>query len=79
MKTKPMTVQSNNDKLIAEGLMTLSEAARKVGIQVSDRALLQWCAIGARGRQLESVLVGGRRRTSQQALRRFLDSLNAEG
>ena len=48
-----------------------------LGNQVNRSTVHRWRTRGARGRKLETVLVGGRRYSSQEALLRFFDSTTA--
>jgi hypothetical protein len=39
----------------------------------------RWTAVGVRGVRLESIMVGGQRFTTEQAVNRFIAALNAPG
>jgi hypothetical protein len=54
----------------------LPEAAP--GKRVHRVTVHRWVTKGVRGVRLETTRIGGRRRTSRQAVRRFLDRLNAQ-
>jgi hypothetical protein len=62
--------QSLSDRLAAEGLRSIVDAADDLGI--TPRTALRWATAGVRGARLESIRVGGRRMTSIAAIRRFL-------
>jgi len=61
-------------------LLTLKEMANKVpgrdGRPVSYGTVCRWAAEGVRGIRLETVLVGGSRKTSEGALAAFVANLN---
>ena len=44
---------------------------RTIG-RVTEKTIRRWAARGVRGRRLESVVVGGRRYTSSEAIERFI-------
>ena len=48
-----------------------------LGNRVHPSTVHRWRLRGARGRKLETVLIGGRRYSSQEALLRFFDSATA--
>ena len=52
-----------------ETLMTLEEAAKR--LKVTKAAITKWFRVGVNGRRLETVKLGGARRTSLEALSRF--------
>lgn len=54
-----------------ETLLTLDEAAERM--RVTKAAVVKWYRIGSRGRRLETVKMGGARRTSVEALARFAE------
>lgn len=61
-----------------EHLLTMTEAARSIsrgGVHVST--LHRWHLRGCRGVRLETVLIGGRRYTSKEALQRFFARVTA--
>jgi hypothetical protein len=66
---------------LSESLLTLSTAARELpgpsgkGVHVST--LWRWSFRGVRGIRLETVLIGGIRYTSREALERFVASTTA--
>ena len=55
----------------AEELLSFAEAARALPGHPHMSTLYRWRMKGVRGVRLESVLVGGRRFTSREALERF--------
>lgn len=58
--------------IASETLLTIPEAAREIPPKGVDVATVwRWVLRGTRGRKLESVLIGGRRYTSREALARF--------
>jgi hypothetical protein len=54
-----------------EQLLTFSEAARMLPGHVHASTLHRWRLCGVRGLKLETVIVGGRRYTSREAIVRF--------
>jgi hypothetical protein len=58
-----------------ETLLTFGQAARR--LNVNPATLWRWRTVGVRGVKLETVLCGGRRRTSAEALQRFSDRITA--
>jgi len=50
---------------------------KQLGNRVHPSTVHRWRLRGARGSKLETVLVGGRRYPSQEALLRFFDSVTA--
>ena len=61
-----------------ELLVTFAEAGRRAHLGVTPATITRWALYGRAGVKLESVKVGQRRKTSVEALRRFLTRL-AEG
>jgi len=67
--------------LASESVLTLSAAAREVpslsgrGVHVST--VWRWALRGCRGVRLETLMVGGVRYTSREALQRFAERLTA--
>jgi Protein of unknown function (DUF1580) len=55
-----------------ERLVRLSHAAQHLPGRPHRSSLDRWTRVGVRGRQLETVLIGGRRYTSLEALARFV-------
>jgi hypothetical protein len=60
-----------------EDLLTLSEAARLLPGRPHTSTLWRWIHKGIKGCRLESIFVGGTRRTSKQALGRFFAATTA--
>ena len=59
-----------------EPLLNLNEAARIVGKHVAT--VYRWSTAGIRGIVLETLQVGGSRRTSREAIQRFCQRLTEE-
>ena len=66
---------------LSEHLLTLSAAARELpgpsGRGVHVATLWRWAHRGVRGIRLESVMIGGIRYTSREALERFVAATTA--
>jgi hypothetical protein len=60
--------------LMSETLLSLSEAGRSLPRQPGPSTLWRWHRRGISGVKLETVVIGGRRYTSHEALRRFVDA-----
>lgn len=56
----------------SETLLTLAEAAKRFPRKLSICTLFRWCKNGVRGAVLSSVVIGGRRFTSLEAIHRFI-------
>lgn len=72
--------QSLVERLTREGLIGLTQAARKLGhVQAEQRPtpklMRRWCARGWGGAKLEHVLLGKRYRTSWPAVLRFVAAM----
>ena len=71
------------DRLSQEGLVSLPQAYRKLGVgNISPSAMLRHANHGVRAAsgklvRLESVRIGSRRLTSTQAVRRFIEAQNS--
>jgi Protein of unknown function (DUF1580) len=63
--------------ILKEQLLSLDEASRQLHGRPHRSSLDRWIHHGVRGRRLETVLIGGRRYTSQQALQRFVTATSA--
>jgi hypothetical protein len=63
--------------LAQESTLTFAEAARDpvLGRPVHIATIYRWANKGVRGIRLETVMVGGRRLTTQEAMTRFFDRL----
>ena len=63
-----------------ENLETLGQAARgipgRTGRGVSTSAIWRWTTVGVRGCVLETILIGGVRYTSKEAMERFIAAQN---
>ncbi|MBN1854575.1 MAG: DUF1580 domain-containing protein [Pirellulales bacterium] len=57
--------------------MTMAEAAESLPGQPNSATLWRWRTYGARGVKLETILIGGRRYTSREALERFIERTTA--
>lgn len=60
-----------------ESLLSMSQAARSLPHRPNTSTLWRWHASGVRGIRLETVLVGGQRFTSREALQRFVEQSTA--
>src|ERR1700743_706630 len=60
-----------------ETLLSLTDAAKSLPGRPNITTLWRWRNHGVRGVKLETVLSGGRRYTSVEALRRFQDRVTA--
>ena len=71
---KPIEVRSESltNRLLDEGVMLVVTAAKADGISITAKTAIRWCLSGVRGVRLESLKIGGQRRTSRAALRRFI-------
>ena len=61
----------------SEQLLTLDQAAHSLPGHVAPSTTWRWCRKGIRGIRLESVVIGGKRYTSTEALARFAAALTA--
>jgi Protein of unknown function (DUF1580) len=60
-----------------ETIITLGEACRAVPPHgVSTATMARWIQRGVRGARLETVIIGGRRFTSREAIARFISEQN---
>ncbi len=69
--------------LLAEEPLALCEATRLLPFRPSRTTLNDWRVKGRRSAEgklvfLETLLVGGRRYTTREAVQRFIDELNGE-
>lgn len=62
----------------SEKLLTFSQAAEKLPSRPHTSALHRWTNSGIRGIKLETILIGGRRFTSWEALQRFVEATTEE-
>lgn len=68
---------------LSEELLSLAQAARRLprlcrGHPVHASTLWRWAREGLRGVHLETVMIGGRRVTSVEGLRRFFAALSRQ-
>lgn len=63
----------------AESLLTMTDASKLLPGRPDAATLWRWRTKGVRGVKLESILYGGRRVTSREALDRFVERLNSDG
>ena len=61
---------------LTENTISLREAARLFPRRPSTATIWRWVYSGVRGIRLESLVCGGRRYTSAEAVRRFLAATN---
>lgn len=61
-----------------ETLISLIQARQRIPGNPHCGTLRRWCHEGLRGIVLETVLVGGRRFTSQEAITRFIERLSQD-
>jgi hypothetical protein len=62
--------------LIGEQLQTLAEARVATPGKPDPSTLWRWAHRGVRGVRLETILIGGRRYTSAEAMARFIERLS---
>lgn len=62
----------------SEQLQLFAKAARSLPDSPHVGTLHRWSRQGVRGRRLESIVIGGRRYTSVEALQRFVAAVTAE-
>ena len=56
-----------------EQFLTLTEAAASLPGKVHKNTLVRWHLKGVKGVHLETVMIGGRRYTSQESIQRFVE------
>jgi hypothetical protein len=61
-----------NPELMDETLLPIAEAPEAFPVKVSSRWIDQIISQGSRGVRLETLLIGTRRYTSKEAIRRFI-------
>lgn len=66
-----------NSALSTETLVPINQAGKLFPYPVGRTALERWMRHGVRGVCLESLLVGSRRFTSAEAIKRFIEQSNA--
>lgn len=62
-------------RVATESTIGLADLAEEAGVNVSTT--WRWATVGVKGVKLETMLIGGRRRTSHEAYGRFLASINS--
>jgi hypothetical protein len=64
-----------------EALLRLSEAAKVINPSRPPHvaSVWRWALAGVRGQKLETVVIGGQRWTSREAIARFVQRLNEPG
>jgi len=63
----------------AETIVSLGEACRSFPPDgISDATMARWIQRGVRGVKLETLMIGGRRFTSKEAICRFIAAQNAD-
>jgi hypothetical protein len=63
--------------MLNETLLTMQEASKQLPGRPSIAALYRWHLRGVRGVRLETILIGGRRKTSIEAFGRFVERTSA--
>lgn len=61
----------------SDTLLTISEAAKSLPMRPNVSTVWRWIQRGVRGVTLDTVLVGGRRYTSKEALQSFVERSTA--
>lgn len=61
--------------IMGERRLTVTQAARRLGVSVG--CAWRWVLYGVRGVRLDSIIIGGRRYTSEEALERFAAACTA--
>lgn len=51
---------------------------RRAGKRINVSTLWRWASVGVRGVKLETIMAGGSRTTSLEAIERFFDALTAQ-
>lgn len=63
----------------AKEYLSLSKAVRQAtGTSPHLSTLLRWCTVGARGRTLAHVIIGGRKMTTVQDVQAFIQVVDAK-
>lgn len=60
-----------------ERLLTLEQAAQSLPGGVAASTIWRWHRHGLKGHRLETIVIGGKRLTSAEAVQRFADALTA--
>ena len=70
---------SGKNTVLAKEYLPLSNAVRQVtGTSPHLSTLLRWCTVGARGRTLAHVIIGGRKMTTVQDVQAFIQVIDAK-
>jgi hypothetical protein len=77
MATGPFLLRSIMINFENEQLLSLADAAKELPNRPNVATLWRWRTKGIRGVRLETLLCGGRRMTSREALARFLEGVTA--
>ncbi len=64
-------------EIYQEHMLKISQAVRELPGRPSVATLWRWINCGVRGQKLETVLIGGIRFTSREALQRFVEATTA--
>ena len=64
--------QPNVNDLAHEDIISFVQASAMIPTHPSPSTISRWCSPGCRGVKLESTYIGGRRKTTRQAIDRFL-------
>jgi len=62
----------------SDSLLTISQAAKSLPMRPNVSTVWRWVLQGCGGIKLESILIGGRRLTSSEAIQRFADARTAQ-
>ena len=63
--------------IFREQLLTLTQATKELPGRPNVATLWRWRTSGCRGVRLETVMVGGKRMVSREALQRFVEATTA--
>ena len=69
---------TTNAALASETLVPINKAGTRFPHPVGRTALERWMRHGVRNIQLESILIGSRRFTSEEAITRFIERTNEQ-
>jgi hypothetical protein len=72
------TSQLTTFDIAKENIVSFREASEMIPTHPGISTISRWCR-GVRGNRLESILIGGRRKTSRQAVERFLVKCSERG
>jgi hypothetical protein len=65
--------------LSAEEIISFAEASALIATRPSVSTISRWCSTGCHGIHLESTYIGARRKTTKQAIERFLTACRERG